>query len=73
MIHVQKTESPLVRTVAHAHPNQNKLLIFIEIWRREWDSNPRKTLIFGAFQEHCLKPLGHLSMQDSRVSLARPE
>jgi hypothetical protein len=27
-------------------------------WRRVWDSNPRNSFPFGAFQEHCLKPLG---------------
>ncbi len=30
-------------------------------WRRGWDSNPRRSLPLGAFQERCLKPLGHLS------------
>ena len=32
-----------------------------EIWRREWDSNPRWTCAHAGFQDRCLKPLGHPS------------
>ena len=32
-----------------------------EGWRRERDSNPRNPSEFSGFQDHRLKPLGHLS------------
>ena len=32
-------------------------------WRRGWDSNPRWTCAHASFQDLCLKPLGHLSVE----------
>ena len=32
-------------------------------WRREWDSNPRCPYGHAGFQDRCLQPLGHLSIQ----------
>ena len=32
-------------------------------WRRERDSNPRNPSEFSGFQDHRLKPLGHLSVR----------
>lgn len=34
----------------------------IDIWRMEWDSNPRYTRMHAGFQDRFLKPLGHPSM-----------
>jgi hypothetical protein len=34
------------------------------IWRKGWDSNPRKGCPFASFQDWSLKPLGHLSSID---------
>ena len=32
-------------------------------WRKGWDSNPRWAFTHGGFQDRCLKPLGHPSIQ----------
>ena len=44
-----------------ANPRVSRLL-----WRRGWDSNPRRTCIRGGFQDRCHKPLGHLSTSRPR-------
>ncbi len=31
------------------------------LWRKGWDSNPRRHHCLGGFQDRCLKPLGHPS------------
>ena len=33
----------------------------LPIWRRGWDSNPRRACALAGFQDRCLKPLGHPS------------
>ena len=33
------------------------------MWRRRWDSNPRYRCRYGGFQDRCLKPLGHSSLE----------
>jgi hypothetical protein len=37
-----------------------------QIWRREWDSNPRWHCCHAGFQDRCLKPLGHPSSVRNR-------
>ena len=37
------------------------ILIYIELWRKGWDSNPRYPCRHAGFQDRCLKPLGHPS------------
>jgi hypothetical protein len=36
-----------------------------QVWRKGWDSNPRRTFTRGGFQDRCLKPLGHPSFAPS--------
>ncbi len=36
------------------------------MWRRRWDSNPRLFRVTG-FQDQLLKPLGHLSLHETKV------
>jgi hypothetical protein len=37
-----------------------------EEWRKRWDSNPRKGFPFAGFQDRCLQPLGHASIEGHR-------
>ena len=41
------------------------------IWRRGWDSNPRRALTLAGFQDQCIQPLCHLSIGSVDVSEAR--
>ncbi len=34
---------------------------FFIVWRRGWDSNPRRALTLAGFQDQCIQPLCHLS------------
>jgi hypothetical protein len=34
---------------------------FFCVWRRGWDSNPRRGLTLGGFQDRCIQPLCHPS------------
>jgi hypothetical protein len=34
-----------------------------KVWRKEWDSNPRGSGPPAGFQDRCLKPLGHPSLE----------
>lgn len=43
--------------------------LLVRVWRRGWDSNPRRTQILGGFQDRCIRPLCHLS--DGRQSYLR--
>ena len=38
-----------------------KVAISRQIWRREWDSNPRYSYPYSGFQDRRLRPLGHPS------------
>ena len=42
-------------------PTRAARLLWCEIWRSRWDSNPRYPCEYGGFQDRCLKPLGHRS------------
>ena len=37
-------------------------------WRKRWDSNPRWACTHGGFQDRCLKPLGHPSIEKALYS-----
>ena len=55
--------------VSKVHINQGLALI----WRKRWDSNPRRTHILGSFQDCCIQPLCHASRCDSLTAgFARP-
>ena len=36
--------------------------LWMSMWRRRWDSNPRYRFRYGGFQDRCLKPLDHSSV-----------
>jgi hypothetical protein len=43
-----------------------------QIWRRGWDSNPRRRCRLAGFQDRCLKPLGHPSGARFQVPMEIP-
>ena len=47
---------------------KNSDLLKSKIWRREWDSNPRKTYAFTSFQDWRHQPLGHPSVFNGLIA-----